>query len=148
MSAQPVTSPLPEAPDLSALLVDAVTTLAAAACRRSLLFSVDLDDEPLDLPLPSAAWHDLVVPVLVRAVATLPPGTEVALSLGRHAGLVTLRLGDTGPGVAPAGSDGGLTREAVEALGGRLHVTSVAGVGNVVELTWPTAAPGRHLSVV
>ena len=73
MSAQPVTSPLPEAPDLSALLVDAVTTLAAAACRRSLLFSVDLDDEPLDVPLPSAAWHDLVIPVLVRAVATLPP---------------------------------------------------------------------------
>ncbi|QKE84084.1 sensor histidine kinase [Arthrobacter sp. NEB 688] len=148
MSAQPSTPTLTEAPDLGALLVDAVTVVAAAACRRSLLFTVDLDDEPLDLALPSAAWHDLVVSVLARAVATLPPGTEVALSLTRRAGLLTLRLSDTGPGVAPAASDGGITREAVEALGGGLEVTAVAGVGNVVGLTWSGGARGRHLTAV
>ncbi|MGG5260864.1 sensor histidine kinase [Phycicoccus avicenniae] len=148
MSAQPATAHPTEVPDLAALLVDAVTTLAAAACRRSLLLTVDLDDEPLDVALPSVAWHDLVVSVLARAVVTLAPGTEVALSLTRDAGLVTLRLADTGPGVAPAASDGGVTREAVEALGGRLDVTTVAGVGNDVALTWPAAAPGRHLVAV
>lgn len=110
----------------------------------------------------SAAALQILVNLLLNAIAFTPRGARVSLALREAGGAVVFRVTDEGPGVAPERAGGllsgpcstrrggagiGLTHSAALAAehGGRLELVR-PGPGAVFELTWPVceAASGAQ----
>jgi signal transduction histidine kinase len=88
-------------------------------------------------PAVETAAYFVIAESLTNA-AKHAPGTRIEVGLNEHGGDLFVEVTDFGPGGAdPAGS--GLTglRQRVEALDGRLELTSPAGVGTQVEAMLP-----------
>jgi len=97
----------------------------------------ELDPERRTPPVVENAAYFVVAEALTN-VAKHAPGARATVSLAQRDGLLTVEVADDGPGGAdPDG--GGLTglRHRVEALDGRLSVTSVAATGTLVRVELP-----------
>jgi signal transduction histidine kinase len=113
---------------------------------RSLTLTVAVD--PLPARLDRASLDAALDALIGNVFAHTPDGSAASVWAGRDAtGLVTVRVEDAGPGIAPealargasgAGSTGlglDIARRAAEAAGGGLLVRPRPGGGSVVELT-------------
>jgi len=147
-----------EPTDLGVLLGDAARALASEAAAQGIAIHVEngadlplLDVDPLRV-------REVVTNLIANAIRHGDRGTEVFIDAERSDGHVTVRVRDTGPGIAPAerprifdrfqkggrsrGSGLGLAiaRNLVVAHGGEIAAESELGRGTTVTFTLPLAA--------
>jgi len=147
-----------EPTDLGVLLGDAARALASEAAAQGIAIHVEngadlplLDVDPLRV-------REVVTNLIANAIRHGDRGTEVFIGAERSDGHVTVRVRDTGPGIAPAerprifdrfqkggrsrGSGLGLAiaRNLVVAHGGEIAAESELGRGTTVTFTLPLAA--------
>jgi two-component system, OmpR family, sensor kinase len=86
--------------DLSILLVDAVSDAHAAGPEHH--WSLDLPDEPVEVPGDAARLHQVVTNLLANARIHTPEGTDVTVALAATpAGGAVITVTDNGPGIDP-----------------------------------------------
>jgi two-component system, OmpR family, sensor histidine kinase BaeS len=143
-----------EPTDLMALLAEVVASHRATADEIGL----ELDLEASDLTpisVDSARVRQVVTNLVANAMRFTPAGGRILLAAFASDGAVTIRVSDTGPGMAPddvehafdrfyrspgsSGSGLGLSiaRNLVEAHGGRIGLRSEPGAGTTVEVVLP-----------
>jgi len=147
--------------DVNALVTDCVAVLAERAAERGVVVDRTL---AADLPAVSADEVQLqqaVLSVLENALDAVKPGDRVEVRTEREglgeAGTVTVTVADDGEGIPPerlgrifepffttktrgTGLGLAIARKVVEGHGGRVTLTSTAGVGTTVTLIVPEAA--------
>jgi two-component system OmpR family sensor kinase len=136
--------------DLSMLLIDAVGDAHAAGPDHT--WSIELPEEPVEVPGDSARLYQVVTNLLANARVHTPAGTRVTAELGvdREEGVATITVSDDGPGIPDelkptlferfargdssrartTGSTGlglAIVNAVVEAHGGRVSVRSAPG---------------------
>jgi len=143
-----------EPTDLEALLTEVVASHRATADE----IGVQLDLEVSDLApisVDSARVRQVVTNLVANAMRFTPAGGRILLAASASDAAVTIRVSDTGLGMAPddvehafdrfyrapgsTGSGLGLSiaRNLVEAHGGRIGLTSEPGAGTTVEVVLP-----------
>ncbi|MDW8339410.1 MAG: HAMP domain-containing sensor histidine kinase [Thermoleophilia bacterium] len=152
-----VTTVVPEAVDLSAVVEDVVGA-AALASRREI--SASGTERPLVVQGDPVRLRQAVDNVVRNAIAVSPPGTAIAVSLRATRREAMISVTDAGPGIADSdrerifepgvrldpqrpGSGLGLAvaRGIAEAHGGRLTVESERGAGATFTLVVPRPPP-------
>jgi len=86
--------------DLTRLAVEAVGDARPAGPDHA--WSIDVDDEPVELAGDSARLNQVVANLLANARTHTPAGTEVTVSVTREGDDAVLRVHDDGPGIDPA----------------------------------------------
>ncbi|MBM3715407.1 MAG: two-component sensor histidine kinase, partial [Actinobacteria bacterium] len=86
--------------DLTRLALEAVGDARPAGPDHK--WSVDVDDDPVELAGDAARLHQVVANLLANARTHTPAGTEVTVSVRREGADAVLRVHDDGPGVDPA----------------------------------------------
>jgi two-component system, OmpR family, sensor histidine kinase BaeS len=143
-----------EPTDVRALLSEVVASHQAVADEAGVRLDLDVADlEPISLD--AARIRQVVANLVANALRFTPSGGRVQLEGSASGDDVTIRVSDTGTGMAPdevehafdrfyrspgsAGSGLGLSiaRNLVEAHGGRIRLTSEPGSGTTVEVTLP-----------
>ncbi|WP_114393320.1 sensor histidine kinase [Oleisolibacter albus] len=153
---------MPEALALDGVLANAMTLVAGQAKDRSIRLESAL---PPDLPPARAdrrAVLQIAVNLLSNAVKFSPPGAAVRVDLTAEAGLLCIRIGDTGPGmtaeeaaqallpfrqgahaqisdVRGTGLGLPLAKQLAELQGGSLRLDTAPGRGTMVEVRLPAA---------
>jgi signal transduction histidine kinase len=108
---------------------------ALRAMVKSVPLRIDLDLDPAPVSEPSAtAAYYVAAEAVTNALKHANPG-RIGISLGRTSVGLRLAIQDDGAGTASEAVGSGLAgiRDRVEAVGGRLHVSSGAGAGTLVE---------------
>ena len=145
-----------EPTDLEPLLVDVVASHRATADETGV--HLDLEASGLrPILVDPARIRQVMTNLVANAVRFTPAGGRIVLSAVGTDDAVTIRVSDTGPGMAPdevehafdrfyrspgsSGSGLGLSiaRNLVEAHGGRIGLTSEPGAGLTVEVVLPLA---------
>jgi two-component system OmpR family sensor kinase len=146
--------------DLSMLLVDALSDAHAAGPDHQ--WSLELPDEPVDVPGDLARLHQVFANLLANARIHTPAGSEVKVTLtpADEHGRIAVTVSDNGPGIAPeiastlferfvrgdssrtraTGSTGlglAIVSAVVEAHGGTVHVDSEPGAGTSFRVELP-----------
>ncbi|WP_458042862.1 sensor histidine kinase [Microbacterium sp. HM-570] len=86
--------------DLSRLVVEAVGDAQVAAPDHG--WSIDVDDEPVQIAGDTARLHQVVANLLANARTHTPAGTHVTASVTREGSDAVIRVHDDGPGIDPA----------------------------------------------
>jgi two-component system sensor histidine kinase HydH len=116
------------------------------------------DDAALPaVPVDADLFSQVLLGLLANAAEAMPTGGTIGLDAGAVAGLVTLRVSDSGPGIAPeirarvfepffttrprgTGLGLAIARQIVEAHGGNIEVGEARGGGACFAITLPRAA--------
>lgn len=148
-----------ETVDLAALARETANVVEPSAAEKGLRFRVELPDEPVVAETDAAKVRRILLNLLTNAVNFTPAG-EVALGLDATEPTATLRIRDTGIGVAPehlerifeafwqeergptrevGGTGLGLTvaRRLARMLGGDINAESEVGKGSTFTVTLP-----------
>ncbi len=144
----------------------AVELVTLAARSKSVSLDVSVSDD-LEVLADQRALQQILLNLLSNAVKFTPEGGKVAVTSRRDGTFVSLRVADTGIGIAPQDLERVLenfgqaahdvtTREErgtglglpiakglAEAHGGHLHLASVLGQGTTVTITLPASAAAR-----
>ena len=110
----------------------------ALATRATLPVEINgLPSERLPEPIEAAAFY--VVSESLANVAKYASASRAQVDLARDDGLLVVEVSDDGVGGADPGKGSGLRglTDRVEALGGRLHVSSERGLGTTVRAELP-----------
>ena len=149
--------------DVAAIAREAAALVEPAVPEKEVRVVVDVPDVRLRLVSDAKKLRQILVNLLSNAVKFTSAG-DVGVSVRRSAGGATIRVWDTGIGIAPehlehifdpfwqveqhqTRSTGGtglglsVTRHLVRMLGGEIEVVSVPGEGSRFTLTLPEAAP-------
>ncbi len=86
--------------DLTRLAVEAVGDARPAGPDHA--WSIDVDDEPVELAGDTARLNQVVANLLANARTHTPAGTEVTVSVTREGEDAVLRVHDDGPGIDPS----------------------------------------------
>lgn len=86
--------------DLTRLAVEAVGDARPAGPDHA--WSIEVDDEPVELAGDAARLNQVVANLLANARTHTPAGTEVTVSVAREGDDAVLRVHDDGPGIDPA----------------------------------------------
>ena len=86
--------------DLTRLAVEAVGDARPAGPDHA--WSLDVDDEPVELAGDAARLNQVVANLLANARTHTPAGTEVTVSVTREGEDAVLRVHDDGPGIDPS----------------------------------------------
>lgn len=86
--------------DLTRLAVEAVGDARPAGPDHA--WSIDVDDEPVELAGDAARLNQVVANLLANARTHTPAGTEVTVSVTREGDDAVLRVHDDGPGIDPS----------------------------------------------
>ncbi|WP_354645963.1 ATP-binding protein [Microbacterium sp. 5K110] len=86
--------------DLTRLAVEAVGDARPAGPDHA--WSIDVDDEPVELAGDTSRLNQVVANLLANARTHTPAGTEVTVSVTREGHDAVLRVHDDGPGIDPA----------------------------------------------
>jgi signal transduction histidine kinase len=112
---------------------------ALRALVKSVPLRIDLDLATDHVPEPSAtAAYYVAAEAVTNALKHASPG-RIGITLGSTSAGLRLAVEDDGSGGASESAGSGLAgvRDRVEAVGGRLTVSTVAGAGTVVEAIFP-----------
>lgn len=112
---------------------------ALRAMVKSVPLRIDLSLDPIAVPEPSAtAAYYVAAEAVTNALKHARPG-RIAISLARTLAGTRLAIEDDGAGGASEAIGSGLAgiRDRVEAVGGKLHVSSLLGSGTLVEAIFP-----------
>ena len=144
-----------EPTDLGVLAEEAVALFRPEADRRQVRLTARVTDTVRLLEVDPVRIREVLANLVANAVRFTPPGGEVRVDVEPSTSEVTLRVSDSGPGIAPAdlphifdrfykgtssnGSGLGLTiaRNLVTAHGGTLHATNRPEGGTVFTATLP-----------
>lgn len=160
-----VGAPVPEGSELRSALTlvrDTVTGVLPIADRRGV--RIDVDDDVADVLLPDASFvQQILINLLLNALAFTPSGENIRLTLRQERGRFVFRVRDDGPGVPPdqrdriftagpsrrpGGAGIGLahSHDLAQSRGGSLALLD-GGTGACFELRWPIGdAPSTTLS--
>lgn len=86
--------------DLTRLAVEAVGDARPAGPDHA--WSIDVDDEPVELAGDASRLNQVVANLLANARTHTPAGTEVTVSVAREDDEAVLRVHDDGPGIDPS----------------------------------------------
>lgn len=86
--------------DLTRLAVEAVGDARPAGPDHA--WSIEVDDEPVELAGDAARLNQVVANLLANARTHTPAGTEVTVSVAREGEDAVLRIHDDGPGIDPS----------------------------------------------
>jgi two-component system sensor histidine kinase BaeS len=143
-----------EPTDLAALLTEVIASHRAAADEAGVRLDLELPDLA-PIPVDAARIRQVLTNLVANAMRFTPSGGRILLAAVASDEAVTIRVSDTGPGMAPAdvehafdrfyrspGSSGSglglsIARNLVEAHGGRIGLTSQPGAGTTVEVVLP-----------
>lgn len=138
--------------DLAGLVGDALHMVEAAAARRGVEISADLEQAPARVAVDASRIMHALHGLLSAAIALTPAGRKIALRVAPE-GVDQVRLELTGPAIGP-GSTGeflvptpgawlglALARGILEAHGGKVGVTRLPGGTTVLHATLPGATP-------
>jgi signal transduction histidine kinase len=142
--------------DLREAVARPVDLVRGRARQKGVCLRVDRPDEPLLVDLDAGQFGTALVNLLLNALDALPRGGEVTVEARAGEEGVTLRVRDTGPGVAadllprlftpfasgkPTGTGLGLSqaRRVVEAHGGRITAENLPGGGACFTVALPAA---------
>ncbi len=147
--------------DLDAVVGDCVREQAPRAAAKEIRLSSRL--EPISVTADEALLRRMFGNLLANAVIYTPPGGTVDVTMAQRPGAVTVRIADTGPGIAPedvervfdrfvrldpARAEGGaglglsIARWVAELHGGQVDLISTGPGGSVFSATIPvTDAP-------
>jgi signal transduction histidine kinase len=116
--------------------------IAALADRAPVPVDVDVQDD-LGLPPAHEAALYFVASEALANVAKYAGGTGASIRVWREADRVAIEIADDGKGGADPAQGSGLSglRDRVEAMDGRLAVSSPPGAGTRVRATLPVAPP-------
>ena len=140
--------------DVDALARAAVDLVAPSLARRSIELAVDIEPR-LQARIGPDELTQVLANLLQNAVRYTPDGGRVAVWAGRDAGVIAVRVGNSGPGIPPgdlpriwerfyrveksrdrehggAGIGLAIVRQLVEAAGGRVGATSADGWTEIV----------------
>jgi CheY-like chemotaxis protein len=160
-----VGAPVAEGSELRSALTlvrDTVTGVLPIAERRGV--RIDVDDDVADVLLPDASFvQQILINLLLNALAFTPSGETILLTLRQERGRFLFRVRDDGPGVPPEQRDriftagpsrrpGGAgiglahSHDLAQSRGGSLALLD-GGTGACFELRWPIGdAPSTTLS--
>jgi signal transduction histidine kinase len=144
---------------LGEIVANAVRAFAPIAADADVAIDVDMED--VDATVDPVALHQVVLNLLDNAVKHGGRGVRVRVALREHAGMATLTIDDSGPGipraqrdhvfrpfaqlagrnVAGAGIGLAIVRDVVLAHGGRVWVEDAPHGGARVVITIPAHAP-------
>jgi signal transduction histidine kinase len=143
--------------DVSALLVEAVDTFAAAAADAGIALELELADRPMATDLDHGRMLQVLANLIANALKFTPRGGRIVLRGERADDAIRLTVADTGVGI-PAhrledvferfwqaddrdrrglGLGLHISRSLVEAHGGRIWVESEPGEGSSVHVVLP-----------
>jgi signal transduction histidine kinase len=122
--------------DLSAVVLSRMQFWQVLAANQRRRCEVDCPDGPAMVPLAEDEVTDIVNNLVGNVFRHTEPGTPLAVTVGRHAGWISLVVDDGGPGIADSeaalrrGVSGGgstglgldIVRAKVEATGGAIHI--------------------------
>lgn len=149
----------PEPTDVGQLVATTAARFAAAADDVGVELAVVVDDAPVDVELDPLRVGEVVANLVANALRATPSGGRIGVTATSEAdGEVRIEVADTGRGIAPedlervfdrfhSGLDGGtglgltISRNLVEAHGGRVELTSTVGVGTTVTVHLPRDDP-------
>jgi len=148
---------LHEEVDMARLLDHAYATFGEEARRRSIDYRCEIDARPV-IVTDGDRVLQIISNLLSNAFRWTPDGGRVDLGLSSDNGLVSVVVGDTGPGIRPeererifrpffsgdhSGDGGGtglglaIARELAQALGGRIELDTAPGRGSRFQLVLP-----------
>jgi signal transduction histidine kinase len=140
------------------VVADAIATVRPIASRRGVALNVNVGEDLPELSFDRTRMQQVLHNVLSNAIKFTDAGGSVTLTVARHAAGLSLRVSDTGVGIAPADMQklfkpfvqvgaqrhGGtglglvLTRKLVELHGGRIDLESAFGIGTTLTITLPS----------
>jgi len=147
--------------DLSEVVQDVVTGLAAAAQQKGV--TVGVEGEPAWIRVDRDAAADMITAIVENAIQFSPAGGTVSARVRAHGGHAIAEVEDRGPGIQPEelplvtdpfyqgqrarggyGLGLAIARAVAERHGGRLTIESVVGRGTTVRVSLPArpAPPG------
>jgi len=155
----------PEDVELNALVADAIARLEPRAALKSLALLHHAADRPIWSRTDSGRLTQVIVNLMGNAIKFTPPQGQIIVSVSTHEKRARVEVRDSGPGIPTnevdrifdrfyqgsinsrqrhAGMGLGLyiSREIIQALGGRIWVTSQEGQGTAFTFELPVAA--RH----
>lgn len=155
----------PEDVELGALVADAAARLEPRATLKSLSLACEPPEEPVWTRSDPGRLTQVIVNLMGNAIKFTPPQGQVIISVGAHQRQARVEVRDTGPGIPAeevdrifdrfyqgsinsrhrhAGMGLGLyiSREIIQALGGRIWVTSEEGHGTTFTFELPLVT--RH----
>ena len=148
---------LHEEVDMGRLLDQAYANFGEEARRRSIDYRCEIDARPV-IVTDGDRVLQIISNLLSNAFRWTPDGGRVDLGLSSDNGLVSVVVGDTGPGIRPeererifrpffsgdhSGDGGGtglglaIARELAQALGGRIELDTAPGRGSRFQLVLP-----------
>ncbi|MBA2361661.1 MAG: HAMP domain-containing histidine kinase [Actinobacteria bacterium] len=141
--------------DMAALLERAYSNFAEEARRRGIDYEREITAQPV-IVADGDRVLQIISNLLANAFRWTPDGGRVELQLDAHDGVISVAVGDSGPGISPEeqerifrpfwtrdGTGTGLglaiARELAVAHGGRIELESTPGEGTRFELVLPVA---------
>ena len=137
---------------------EVIYMLASTANKRQIRLSFDSPDDPLRVTLVEGEVKQILYNLIRNAIQASPMGEEVAIRISQNAREIVVRIEDRGPGIrdeilprifdpffstkqadSQAGMGLGLSvsRSLIEAMGGRIKVSSKLGQGSVFSAIFP-----------
>jgi PAS domain S-box-containing protein len=143
---------------------EVIYMLASTADKRQIQLSFDPPDDPLRVTLVEGEVKQIMYNLIRNAIQASPIGENVAIRISQNARELVVRIEDRGPGIpdeslsrifdpffstkqadSQAGMGLGLSvsRSLIEAMGGRIKVSSKPGQGSVFSAIFPRS-PNAH----
>jgi len=144
-----------QSPRLTLADIQDVQLLIRSEARRKRIRLTFRNDWPAQaLPLPAAPLRQILLNLLLNAVAASPPGTEIEVDSECDGSRLRLRVADQGPGLPDEaraalmqhgddhaeGMGLGIVRELVQGLAGEIAIANAPGGGATVTVQLPYAA--------
>lgn len=147
---------------------EVICMLASTANKRQIRLSFDSPGDPLRVTLVEGEVKQILYNLICNAIQASPMGEEVAIRISQNAREIVVRIEDRGPGIrdeilprifdpffstkqadSQAGMGLGLSvsRSVIEAMGGRINVSSRPGQGSVFSAIFPRS-PNAHAAAV
>lgn len=144
--------------DINQTVHEVIYMLASSANKRQIRLSFNAPDDPLRVTLVEGEVKQILYNLIRNAIQASPTGEEVAIRIGQSAREIGVQIEDRGPGIRDeilprifdpffstkqADSEAGMglglsvSRSIIEAMGGRITVSSKPGKGSVFAAIFP-----------